>query len=129
MRKLTIYTPVQKNDLLFVGKKGKQITGVCIRNVFRKIMATVGIINTSTKVKPRLHDLRHSFAVHRLHRWYKEGIDVQKRLVLLSTFMGHFDIRSTQVYLTITDDILKQANKRFYKHFGTFIEKDAHYEE
>jgi site-specific recombinase XerD len=124
----TVYTPVRKNDLLFVGKKGKQISDVCIRTIFKKIMITVGIIDASTKIKPRLHDLRHSFAVHRLHRWYKEGVDVQKRLVLLSTFMGHFNIKSTQVYLTITDDILKEANKRFHKNFGAFIGKDINYE-
>lgn len=101
------------------------VTDVCIRDNFKKLMKSSGIPEASEKSKPRLHDLRHSFAVHRLYRWYREGVDVQNRLVLLSTFMGHFNIKSTQVYLTITDDILKQASKRFYKNFGTFIEKDV----
>jgi hypothetical protein len=59
--------------------------------------------------KPRIHDIRHAFAVHRLLRWYREGVDVQKRLVLLSTFMGHISIYSTQVNLTITGSLLGEA--------------------
>ena len=72
--------------------------------------------------KPRIHDLRHAFAVHRLLRWYREGVDVQKRLVLLSTFMGHVSIYSTQVYLTITGSLLGEANKRFLNAFGSVAE-------
>ena len=62
---------------------------------------------------PRLHDLRHSFAVGCLLRWYREDGDPQSRLHQLSTFMGHVDPESTAVYLTITADLLAKANRRF----------------
>ncbi len=62
---------------------------------------------------PRLHSLRHSFAVGRLLRWYREGLDPQTRLYQLSTFMGHVDPASTAVYLTITPQLLVEANQRF----------------
>jgi site-specific recombinase XerD len=62
---------------------------------------------------PRAHDLRHSFAVGTLLRWYKEGIDPNSRLIHLSTFLGHVDPCSTAVYLTITDDLLREADQRF----------------
>jgi integrase len=62
---------------------------------------------------PRMHDLRHSFAVGTLLRWYRQGINAGERLHYLSTFMGHADPASTVVYLTITDDLLKEANRRF----------------
>jgi integrase len=62
---------------------------------------------------PRLHDLRHSFAVACLLRWYREGIDPASRLHQLSTFMGHVDPVSTAVYLTITPSLLEEANRRF----------------
>ncbi len=62
---------------------------------------------------PRLHDLRHSFAVGTLLRWYREGVNASSRLHYLSTFMGHADPASTAVYLTITDDLLHEANIRF----------------
>jgi integrase len=67
---------------------------------------------------PVLHCLRHSIAVGRLLRWYREGIDPQSRLYRLSTFMGHVDPVSTAVYLTITPQLLAEANKRFEAFAG-----------
>jgi integrase len=62
---------------------------------------------------PTLHSLRHSFAVGCLLRWYREGLDPQGKLHQLSTFMGHVDPVSTAVYLTITPQLLAEANRRF----------------
>jgi len=62
---------------------------------------------------PRLHSLRHGFAVGCLLRWYREGLDPAARLHQLSTFMGHVDQSSTAVYLTITPALLHEANRRF----------------
>ena len=58
-------------------------------------------------------DLRHSFAVGCLLRWYREGLDPSTRLQHLSTFMGHVDPTSTAVYLTVTPALLAEANRRF----------------
>ncbi|MHB1475718.1 MAG: tyrosine-type recombinase/integrase [Dermatophilaceae bacterium] len=60
-----------------------------------------------------LHCLRHSFAVGCLLRWYREGLDPSTRLYQLSTFMGHVDPTSTAVYLTVTPQLLAEANRRF----------------
>lgn len=62
---------------------------------------------------PRLHCLRHSFAVGTLLRWYRQGKDPAARLFQLSTFMGHVDPCSTSVYLTITTELLTEGNLRF----------------
>jgi len=62
---------------------------------------------------PRLHDLRHSFAVGTLLRWYRTGLDPGAGLLKLATFMGHVDARSTAVYLTITTALFQEANRRF----------------
>ena len=62
---------------------------------------------------PRLHSLRHSFAVGCLTRWYRTGDDPTARLYQLSTFMGHVDPVSTAVYLTITTALLAEASRRF----------------
>jgi integrase len=64
-------------------------------------------------ISPRLHSLRHSFAVATLLRWYRQGDDPAARLFELSTFMGHVDPTSTSVYLTITAELLDEANRRF----------------
>jgi site-specific recombinase XerD len=62
---------------------------------------------------PRLHCLRHSFAVGTLLRWYRSGIDPNTRLIHLATFLGHVDPASTAWYLTITAELLDEANARF----------------
>jgi len=62
---------------------------------------------------PRVHDLRHAFAVGTLLRWYRQGLHPQDRLLQLATFLGHVDPSSTAVYLTITAELLDQARARF----------------
>ncbi len=66
---------------------------------------------------PRLHDFRHTFAVHRLQLWYKTEKDINSKLPYLSTYMGHVNISSTQVYLEAPGELLKSSNKRFYRFF------------
>jgi site-specific recombinase XerD len=72
---------------------------------------------------PRLHDLRHSFAVGTLLRWYREGIDPGTELLKLSTFLGHVDMSSTAVYLTITTSLLLEANRRFETYARSSVEE------
>jgi integrase/recombinase XerD len=62
---------------------------------------------------PRVHDLRHSFVVNRMLCWYRQGINPQPHLPYLATYLGHRDINSTLVYLTITQELLQQASERF----------------
>ncbi len=66
--------------------------------------------------QPRLHDLRHTFAVHRLTEWYRQNADVQRLLPALSTHLGHADLKATQRYLTMTPELLEQANRRFEQY-------------
>jgi site-specific recombinase XerD len=62
--------------------------------------------------------MRHSFAVRRLTTWYQQGADVQALLPTLSTYLGHASIVSTQVYLTMTPELLAQASLRFALYAG-----------
>jgi integrase len=62
---------------------------------------------------PRLHDLRHSMVVNRILEWYRAGVNPQNRLPFLATYLGHRDINSTLVYITVTQDLLHHANERF----------------
>ena len=61
---------------------------------------------------PRLHDLRHSFAVCTLLRWYREGLDVEQRLPRLATYLGHVQVSDTYWYLTATPELLQLAARR-----------------
>jgi len=70
---------------------------------------------------PRIHDLRHSFAVQSLLRWYRTGADVQANLPKLALFMGHVSISSTAYYLRWTPAIREVASSRFEAAFGTLM--------
>jgi site-specific recombinase XerD len=74
---------------------------------------SLGITVAPGVAAPRLHCLRHSFAVATLLRWYRTGVDPAARLNYLSAFMGHVNPASTAVYLTITAELLEQAGARF----------------
>jgi integrase len=80
---------------------------------FHRLMAELAFPVPDGVSPPCLHCLRHSFAVGRLTRWYREDIAPQTRLYKLSTFMGHVDPTSTAIYLTITPQLLAEANHRF----------------
>jgi site-specific recombinase XerD len=70
-------------------------------------------IRTKAGKPPRVHDVRHAFTVHRLTSWYQDGIQPESRLPYLASYLGHRDINSTLVYLTMTDELLERANQRF----------------
>ena len=81
---------------------------------FRKIRRLAGVAATNGNGRqPRIHDLRHSFAVHRLLAWYRSGKDVQRLLPLLSTYLGHKGLQETSVYLTMIPELLSEASVRF----------------
>jgi integrase len=80
---------------------------------FHRLTVDLGFPIPEGVSPPRLHSLRHSFAVGCLLRWYRDGLDPATRLLHLSTFMGHVDPGSTAVYLTITPQLLTEANRRF----------------
>ena len=121
----TVFLPVQEDDPVFTTKWRKPIYPRTLMVFFRNILSTLGIAGIPGQNPPRLHDLRHTFAVHRLLRWYREGVDVQSRLPLLATFLGHVEPQSTEVYLTITAELLQEANNRFYQHFGQQFDEEA----
>jgi integrase/recombinase XerD len=81
------------------------------------ILRRAGIKPPKGKTGPRIHDLRHSFVVNRILQWYRAGINPQDKLPFLATYLGHRDIHSTLVYITVTQEILQQANERF-RTFG-----------
>jgi integrase len=92
-----------------------------IRNTFRDELIPQLHLHVPPGTRPpRVHDLRHSFAVGTLLRWYREGLDPAARLPHLSTFLGHLNPAATAVYLTITVDLLQEANRRFSAFAPTF---------
>lgn len=81
--------------------------------MLRKLVARLRITTPPETRPPCLHSFRHSFAVHWMEQWLREGADVETKLPLLSAFLGHVDAAATQVYLTMTPSRLELIGKRF----------------
>jgi integrase/recombinase XerD len=91
---------------------GNSYTGAGLGQGFRSLFTTAQI-RTRTGQLPRVHDLRHSFAVNALLRWYRDDVDVQTRLPCLATYMGHVSIASTHYYLQFVEELAALASARF----------------
>ena len=106
-------------DPVFTFGQNRPIHPGTISVTFHFLVPHLGIQLPGGVSPPRAHDLRHSFAVGTLLRWYRAGIDPGTRLLHLSTFLGHVSPDSTAVYLTITPELLQEANNRF-ERFAAF---------
>jgi integrase/recombinase XerD len=93
---------------------GKRIRLSRVEHAFRRICVQAEIYRPDTDTyQPRIHDLRGTFAVHRLVAWYRQGVDVQQRLPFLATYLGHTSLAGTQRYLRMTPELLGEASRRF----------------
>ncbi len=102
---------------LFVRPDGRGYTRRGVGEVFRRLWQRLGLKPTAGPGGPRVMDLRHAFASHRLARWYREGVDLHARLPWLSAYMGHEDLLGTETYLTASPDLLRVASSRFAARF------------
>ena len=75
----------------------------------------------TVRYQPRIHDIRHAAAVHRVIAWYRAGMDVQRLLPQLATYLGHVDVASTQRYLSMTPELLHEASLRFERYAQTEV--------
>lgn len=95
----------------FISGRGTRVIYAVVSQTFRRVCDAAGV-GSESPVRPRIHDLRHSFAVRCLVRWYREGVAVQPRLQCLSTYLGHRDPRSTYWYLSAAPELLAHAVER-----------------
>jgi integrase len=99
---------------LFASRGSRGWTYPSVITMFQHVRRAAGIECPIGEPRPpRLHDLRHTAAVHRVVAWYRSGQDVQRLLPQLATYLGHRDIRSTQRYLQMTPELLQAASQRF----------------
>ena len=104
---------------LLVSRTGTPVKRQTAENTFGRLRVRAGVLrHDGARYQPRLHDLRHSFAVHRVVSWYRQGADVQRLLPKLATYLGHVHIAATQRYLTLTPELLKEASRRFEHYAG-----------
>jgi integrase/recombinase XerD len=92
--------------------------------LFLELLRGLGLRGPKGQAGPRIHDLRHTFAVHRLLAWYRQGANLAAKLPLLSTYLGHSTITGTEIYLQATAQLLEQAGQRFHAHFAVPSARD-----
>lgn len=103
--------------------KARAYSGYGLTHNWRILCASLKIL-TPRHVPPRLHDIRHSYAVNALLRWYHNGEDVQAKLPQLSTYMGHVNVVSTQYYLNFVAPLRAAANFRFENNYSNMIQNE-----
>jgi integrase/recombinase XerD len=94
---------------VFTSSVGTRVRHQVFLRVFRRLVGRAGL---SDSPRPRLHDLRHTFALDTLRDWYRSGVDVERHLLSLSTYLGHVKPTSTYWYLTATPNLLALAGAR-----------------
>jgi integrase/recombinase XerD len=94
-------------------RKAGRYSVVTTNKLLTAILRRAGLKPKPGRSGPRIHDARHTFVVNRMLAWYREGVNPQSRLHYLATYLGHKDINSTLIYLTITQELLQQASVRF----------------
>ena len=94
------------------GRRIMRVTLWTLRYNFIKLSRRIGLRKPADRHGPRLHDLRHSFAVRTLLGWYKQGINVERQLPKLATYLGHANVHHTYWYLSATPELLQQAAMR-----------------
>jgi site-specific recombinase XerD len=108
-----------ENAFLLANRDGTRLASSTVQAAFDTLRRIAGVSRAAGgREIPRLHDLRHSFAVHRLTGWYRQGADVQRLLPVLSTYLGHADLEGTKIYLSMTPELLRQASLRFAHYAG-----------
>jgi len=105
------HVPRPSSRTFFVSAKGTPVIYGDFGTVFRTLLTASGV-GAGSVVRPRIHDLRHSFAVHTLIRWYRDGQDVPALLPRLSTYLGHRTPVSTYWYLSAAPELLALAADR-----------------
>ncbi len=104
--------PHPVDPAFFLSERGTRITQNTLQRTFVQLSQQVGLRDRSDSRGPRLHDLRHRFAIGTLLRWYREGLDVEQQTPRLATYLGHVHVSDTYWYLTATPELLQVAARR-----------------
>jgi len=112
-----IFADARPSDRFFVGANRMMLHNTTASDTLRGLFRKAGLKPARGRIGPRPYDFRHTFAVHRLTRWYRQGVDLYARLPWLSAYMGHDDILGTETYLNATPELLGLAGSRFRRRY------------
>jgi len=114
--------PVSPDSALIwnASRGGRAYSGTSLQLSLRPLLKKCSILTAKRRL-PRIHDFRHSFAVNALLRWYRGDADVEAKLPLLATYLGHGSPVSTHYYLHFIEPLRTAASKRFANHYGELV--------
>jgi integrase len=101
----------------FVNRRGMQVRCDTVDGMFRRLVDGLGLVGEKGQRHPRVHDLRHRFAMKTLVRWYDDGQDIERRLPVLSAYLGHVEVRDTYWYLSAWPQLLAAAKNRLERRW------------
>jgi integrase/recombinase XerD len=107
--------------IFFPGPSGGPVASRTVYTIFRELLMQCGIAHAGRSKGPRIHDYRHLFAVHTLRRWYQHGEDLDAKLPLLATYLGHQHLAGTQRYLHLTAELFPEISVQLDATFGDVI--------
>ena len=110
--------PQPKTAAFFVSPNGERLLKSTVHGTFPKLIRQVGLEGAGQRTRPRPHDLRHAFAVRTLLGFYRAGVEVERGLPLLATFLGHVHPASSYWYLEAVPELLELVGQRLDGVFG-----------
>jgi integrase/recombinase XerD len=117
LRERVKYAAASPDTRFFVGLNRRELPVKTAQCTLRGLFTRAGLKPERGRVGPRPYDFRHAFAVQRLTRWYRQGVDLHARLPWLSAYMGHVDIVGTETYLNATPELMELAAKRLHRRY------------
>jgi integrase/recombinase XerD len=108
--------PVSRANTFFVSSVGTALSRDPVNKTFVELTTAMGLRTPTTR--PRIHDLRHSFAVRTLIAWHRSGMNAESRMPLLSTYLGHVNPAGTYWYLSAAPELMELAASRVDARFG-----------
>ncbi len=102
----------------FLNDHGRRLEISAVHRTFYDVSRQIGLRGPADRNGPRLHDFRHRFAVRTLGHWYRSSEDIERRLPVLSTFLGHGHVADTYWYLSVEPELMGLATRRLERRWG-----------
>ena len=118
LRVCDLHQPTRVSNAVLISPAGTRLLYCNVSHTFIQLVQRAGLRPRSARCRPTLHSLRHSFAVRTLLEWYRAGVEIQPRLPLLSTYLGHVHPKDTYWYLTAAPELLQLAAGRLERSQG-----------
>jgi integrase len=107
------FRSARRSEFFFFTDRASALTRKTVETTFSGVRHRLGWTAYGRAGRPRIHDLRHTFAVRRLLRWYEEGADVNRKILALATYLGHAKVTDTYWYLSAVPELMAVTARRF----------------